>query len=230
MRTVAREVSALETAAPSVAGAAPSKRCVELDGLRGMAALCAVLWHYTDRAARLNSAVRLFRHAVSISPAGMDMFFVLSGFLIGGILLKTKESPNYYKTFYLRRFHRIIPIYYFWIVGFGVAAFFAPAIRQTLPKGYTLPLVMAAYPVISAAPRRAIAFAQAQRRRRRLGLVGRLRMDDLQNRRVSDGSSAFRRVGESHGKRVAARTHSLGLCVDGRAVGSQRGVRVFHGQ
>lgn len=145
-QTIAQGVSTLETKPPVQPPAgAPSKRCVELDGLRGMAAICAVLWHYTDRARRLSPAVRLFRHVVSISPAGMDMFFVLSGFLIGGILLKTLDSPNYYKTFYRRRLHRIIPIYYLWIVAFGVVSIFVPAIRRALPHGYSMPMVLAAY-------------------------------------------------------------------------------------
>lgn len=145
-QTIIQEVSTLETKPPAQApGGAGAKRCVELDGLRGMAAIFAVLWHYTDRAKRLSAAVSLFRHAVAISPAGMDMFFVLSGFLIGGILLKTKDSPNYYKTFYIRRLHRIIPIYYLWIATFGVVSIFVPAIRQGLPKGYTMPVVLGLY-------------------------------------------------------------------------------------
>ncbi|MGH9680402.1 MAG: acyltransferase family protein, partial [Candidatus Acidiferrales bacterium] len=131
--------------APTPPAAPRSKRCIELDGLRGLAALCAVLYHYTDRASRINAAVRMFRHAVSISPAGMDMFFVLSGFLIGGILLKSVKSPNYYKTFYVRRFFRIIPIYYLWVIVFGIAAFLSPSIRSVLPHGYTLPVVIGVY-------------------------------------------------------------------------------------
>jgi peptidoglycan/LPS O-acetylase OafA/YrhL len=142
---IAREVSTLEIKSAAHPPSAPAKRCIELDGLRGMAAIFAVLWHYTDRARQLSPAVSLFRHAVAISPAGMDMFFVLSGFLIGGILLKTKDSPNYYKTFYMRRFHRIMPIYYLWIAAFGVISIFVPAIRQALPEGYSMPVVLACY-------------------------------------------------------------------------------------
>lgn len=94
------------------------RRVPELDGLRGLAILLVLVFHYVSQegAAARGSLPALLQRFVIMGWTGVDLFFVLSGFLIGGILMDARESPTYFKTFYVRRFFRIIPIYYVWIL------------------------------------------------------------------------------------------------------------------
>ncbi|HEV3218350.1 MAG TPA: acyltransferase [Candidatus Acidoferrales bacterium] len=89
-------------------------RIPELDGLRGMAIFLVVAGHYTDfiHGTRVASFLQT---SLYLYWTGVDLFFVLSGFLIGGILLDHRESASYFRTFYTRRFFRIVPLYYTWI-------------------------------------------------------------------------------------------------------------------
>jgi peptidoglycan/LPS O-acetylase OafA/YrhL len=90
----------------------PSKlRVPALDGLRGIAILLVLLYHTVFATYTVSPVVQIVHRLGHLSWSGVDLFFVLSGFLIGGILLDTKDSPRYFKTFYIRRAYRILPIY-----------------------------------------------------------------------------------------------------------------------
>jgi peptidoglycan/LPS O-acetylase OafA/YrhL len=84
----------------------------ELDGIRGIALLAVMFSHggpYIEMSTLLS---KLFVYAMVPGWSGVELFFVLSGFLITGILLKSKTAENYFSSFYTRRFLRIFPIYY----------------------------------------------------------------------------------------------------------------------
>ena len=112
----------ITSVAPSTQPTAAAKRIPELDGLRGLAIFLVILCHYIQDGPvgpRHSLAARM-GEVIGLGTVGVDLFFILSGFLIGGILLNSRLSPRYYRTFYLRRFFRIIPIYYSWLVLFGL--------------------------------------------------------------------------------------------------------------
>src|ERR1700733_5103315 len=92
-------------------------RIPELDGLRGIAILFVLAFHFLQFFQSHGSYMpgHLVVHLIGMGWTGVDLFFVLSGFLIGGILLDARASPTYFRTFYARRFFRIIPLYYAWI-------------------------------------------------------------------------------------------------------------------
>lgn len=117
----------------------------ELDGLRGLAALCAVGYHYLFGPALAIPSVAILNTILEATPIALDTFFILSGFLIGGILLRSKDSPNYYKTFYLRRFHRILPLYYSWIAIYVVFYFAGRGWGLVAPRGYNTAFVFASF-------------------------------------------------------------------------------------
>jgi peptidoglycan/LPS O-acetylase OafA/YrhL len=91
-------------------------RKAQLDGLRALAILPVLYTHFWNDDTWLGSA-------------GVFLFFVLSGYLITGILLRSRTNPSALQNFYLRRALRIAPIYY---VTLGLAwRIHLPGIRQT---------------------------------------------------------------------------------------------------
>ncbi len=94
------------TPPPAEASAAVRGRVLQLDGLRAFAFLFVFINHATH---------------IPLLWAGVDVFFVLSGFLITGILLERKRLGNaYFSYFYKRRIFRILPPYILAIVLHGV--------------------------------------------------------------------------------------------------------------
>jgi peptidoglycan/LPS O-acetylase OafA/YrhL len=92
----------------------------ELDGIRGIAVLGVVLLHFHAPFVA-NRPLGPLSDVIEGGWAGVDIFFVLSGYLISSILLATREAENYFSAFYARRALRIFPLYclalgfYFWL-------------------------------------------------------------------------------------------------------------------
>jgi len=111
-------------------------RIPELDGLRGIAVLMVIAYHYL--APFRATATGWFRGVLLASQVGwlgVNLFFVLSGYLIASILIAKRDAPAFFRTFYIRRFCRILPLYVPLVIGmyFLHQAFF----RTPAPPLYT---------------------------------------------------------------------------------------------
>ena len=109
--------------AGSAGGSAPPRRILALDGLRGCACVMVVLSHYFGE-------VRHGASAMMFGWVGVDIFFVLSGFLIGKLILEREGHANFFQVFYIRRFFRIIPPYVLTVLVAGLLV-------AVLPQAWT---------------------------------------------------------------------------------------------
>lgn len=107
----------------------PKGHIPALDAVRGLAILPVMLYHFTIGYKHDVSSIFdiSFIRICGAGWLGVDLFFVLSGFLITGILYDTLQSPKYFMSFYGRRFLRIFPLYYaILITSFFVLPGFLP--------------------------------------------------------------------------------------------------------
>jgi len=103
------------------------KKLIELDGLRGLACLLVISHHYFTGAIDfqtpevISSLIKILR---IFFLSGVDLFFVLSGFLVGGIIIDNHKKLNFLKVFFIRRVCRIFPVYFLLIFSFWLGLFF----------------------------------------------------------------------------------------------------------
>jgi peptidoglycan/LPS O-acetylase OafA/YrhL len=110
--------SVQEAISPSRLRERPRGHYPALDGLRGIAILAVFFSHFGGGHKSTNAVIRTWSHVADAGWMGVDLFFVLSGFLITGILLDTAERESKAKNFYARRALRIFPLFYGVLFGF----------------------------------------------------------------------------------------------------------------
>jgi peptidoglycan/LPS O-acetylase OafA/YrhL len=112
------------------------KRIQELDGLRAIAALMVIAWHYIGIP---DGPDFWLWNIFYLGHFGVDLFFVLSGFLITTILLENRASDTFFSSFYGRRAFRIWPLYYLMcavcLIGWLSGA--SPTLFQGVVPGWT---------------------------------------------------------------------------------------------
>lgn len=100
----------------------------QLDGVRALAALMVMFFHFFQHVKASSGILALLKNLSIFGQTGVSLFFVLSGFLITRILIKTKQNENYFLNFYARRSLRIFPLYYLFLIIFY---FVVPIIEKT---------------------------------------------------------------------------------------------------
>jgi peptidoglycan/LPS O-acetylase OafA/YrhL len=102
-----------------------------LDGIRGIAILAVLLFHFIAPENRDGLANAAVSWLFSYGALGVDLFFILSGFLITGILYDARTDEHYFRNFYMRRLLRIFPLYYGVLVIIFLVLPLIPELRGT---------------------------------------------------------------------------------------------------
>ena len=108
-RRIPRVLTTLATlpGEPNLKGHVPA-----LDAIRGLAILLVTGYRFWERPLSAPAETDVLSQFFSLGFRGVDLFFVLSGFLITGILFDAKSKQHYFRNFYMRRTLRIFPLYY----------------------------------------------------------------------------------------------------------------------
>jgi peptidoglycan/LPS O-acetylase OafA/YrhL len=101
-----------------------------LDGVRGLAILMVLALHFIKNTTPTTPFEVLVARVCTFGMFGVDLFFVLSGFLITGILIDAKGSQGYFRNFYIRRALRIFPLYYGVLACLFFVAPLIPSLRS----------------------------------------------------------------------------------------------------
>src|SRR6185369_12518625 len=115
-----------------------------LDGIRGMAILMVIFCHTIGifkivGGVYQNSFQRFIFFVFGSGWLGVDLFFVLSGYLITGILINSKGEQNYFVNFYARRTLRIFPIYYLYVtLVIFILPIFIPYMRDQIHRYFSM--------------------------------------------------------------------------------------------
>lgn len=115
-------------------GDKPHGRLLELDGLRGIAVLFVVIHHYFTGVVAVGTLPAWGKtlHALTypLLVSGVDLFFVISGYIVGGIVIDNIAKPDFFRSFYIRRATRILPLYF----GMLALFYFAIAVSRVFPN------------------------------------------------------------------------------------------------
>ncbi len=109
------------------------KRWIELDGVRGLAALLVIYAHlFLMWMPGTPGSVFWLRTLTGQAWTGVYLFYTLSGFLIGGILMQNRPAENFFGVFYGRRALRILPVYFVLLAIFMIVRLAPPL--HSLPE------------------------------------------------------------------------------------------------
>ncbi|HBE71568.1 MAG TPA: acyltransferase, partial [Planctomycetaceae bacterium] len=94
----------------------PRRHISQLDGLRGLAILLVTVYRFAKEIPE-SALLSPIKAVCGVGERGVDLFFVLSGFLITGVLIESIGQPKAYRNFLARRSLRIFPLYFMALGG-----------------------------------------------------------------------------------------------------------------